>query len=94
MKTTIHNSENKELDVILFFSQQFKGKGGWDIFIEVEIDGNYKTFKSYTTDAEFIDLISDMKAGDESHETIQKEYYDKFFDLDMEEQINYWIETK
>lgn len=91
MTTTIENYNGEEFEITTYFSQEFRGRGGWNINCEVSFKGNEKTFRHYTTDSIFIDEISDMKADNASWEEIQNAYKEKVFDS-IEEDILEWCE--
>lgn len=91
MKTTIENYKGEQFEIENHFSQEFKGRGGWNINCEVSFKGEKKKFRHYTTDSMFIDGISDMKADDASSEEIQNAYKEKAF-YSMEESILEWCE--
>jgi hypothetical protein len=84
-------TEGKIYDNQVHFSSQFKGRGGWNISCEVYFKGQKKKFNHYTTDSNFIDLISDMRAEDASHEEIQQAYFDRFMEY-FNDQIIEWCE--
>jgi len=99
MTTTGNNLEvvnNQELN--LYYTQLFKGRGGWNIICEVVlgkgdgyVGGATKTFTTYTTDTLFIDLISDLKADDASSDQIQREYHEHFY-YKIEDSIAEWLD--
>ena len=91
MKTTIENYNGEQFEMETYFTQQFKGKGGWNINCEVTFKGEKKTFRYYTTDSMFIDQISEMKADDASWEEIQNAYKEKVL-YRIEESILEWCE--
>ena len=91
MKTTIGNYNGEQFEVKTYFNQEFKGRGGWYINCDVTFKGEKKTFRHYTTDSEFIDQISEMKAEDASWDEIQNAYEEKAFDS-IEESILEWCE--
>jgi hypothetical protein len=91
MKTTITNYKGDEIEIVLYFAHEFKGRGGWNIKCEVLYDGNRKTFSHYTTDSMFVDHISDMKEDEATYDEIQDAYYDKFYDY-FHERIIIWYE--
>jgi len=89
MKTiTIANGQT--FDLTLYFSNTFKGRGGWNINLEADLDG--KKFKShiYTTDARFIDELNEMKS-EKSWDEVQQFYSDNFLS-DFDEELCEWIE--
>lgn len=96
MKTTIEHYSPyllryEEYEVDLYFSHEFKGRGGWDIKCEVAFNSHKDTFRVYTTDSQFIDHLSDMKADNVSFEEIQNTYFERFFPS-IEEKISEWCE--
>jgi|JI9StandDraft_1071089.scaffolds.fasta_scaffold94106_5 hypothetical protein len=88
---TIETQNGNKADVTLYFSQEFKGRGGWNITCEVSFKSETKKFRNYTTDSIFIDEISNMKADDASFDEIQNAYYEHSFHK-MEEEVAEWIE--
>jgi 2',3'-cyclic-nucleotide 2'-phosphodiesterase (5'-nucleotidase family) len=92
MKTTLENYRKEELEVELYFSQEFKSYGHWSIKCEVTFKGEKKTFTEVTTDSEFIDHMSDLKSNDASWDEIQDAYRDKVLDS-LEESIIEWCEN-
>lgn len=91
MKTTIENYRGEQFEVEIYFNQEYKGRGGWNINCEVSFNGEKKTFRHYTTDSMFIDYISEMKAGDASWDEIQNAYKEKVF-YHIEDSIIEWCE--
>lgn len=91
MKTTIENYNREQFEVELYFSQEFKGRGGWNINCEVKFKGEKKTFCHYTNDSMFIDSMSDMRADDASWDEIQNAYFEQSFD-NLEESVIEWCE--
>jgi hypothetical protein len=88
---TIETQNGNKADVTLYFSQEFKGRGGWNITCEVSFKSETKKFRNYTTDSIFIDEISNMKADDASFDEIQNAYCEHSFHK-MEEEVAEWIE--
>lgn len=88
---TIENHKGEKFEIETYFTQEFKGRGGWNIRCEVSFEGEEKTFNHYTTDSVFIDEISRMKENDNSWDEIQNAYKEKVFDY-MEESIIEWCE--
>jgi hypothetical protein len=93
MQHTITNYNGQEFNLDLFFSQEFKGRGGWNINCDVRFNNQNKTFKHYITDATFIDSVSDFKADGHSHQFVEQIYFDKAFDY-MQESILEWVEEQ
>jgi len=91
MNTTIENYRGEQFEVELYFTQEFKGRGGWNINCEVTFKSDKKIFRRYTTDTIFIDSISDMKSDDASYDEIQDAYYEKSFSS-VEESVIDWCE--
>jgi hypothetical protein len=91
MITIIENYRGEQFEIETYFSQEFKGRGGWNINCEVSFKGEKKTFSYYTTDSMFIDQITDMTADGASWGEIQNAYMEKSFDS-MEECILEWCE--
>lgn len=89
--TTIENYKGVAFDIETYYTHSFKGRGGWDINCEVSFMGHKKTFREFTTDATFIDQISDMKSNDASWDDIQEKYADQYSDQRKEE-IAEWCE--
>lgn len=91
MNTTITTESGKQYEIDLYFSNTFKGRGGWNINLEA----NYKRekFKTniYTTNSQFLDELSRLKAEDESWDTIQQFYADEFLHL-FETDLSQWCE--
>ena len=90
--TTITIANGQTFDLILYFSNTFKGRGGWNINLEANLDG--KKFKShvYTTNARFIDELNNMK-DENSWDEIQQFYADNFLS-DFDEELCEWIEDE
>lgn len=76
----------------LYFSHEFKGRGGWHILTEATTGRDKKTFKQYTTDSQFIDKLSDMKSDAATFEEIQKAYFERFFDERTSQDIEEFFE--
>jgi hypothetical protein len=91
MRTLIENQKEQKFEIDIYFEQEFKGRGGWNINCEVCFMGAKKTFRRYITDSGFIDEISRMKSDNSSHEEIQNAYKEKVFDS-LEESILEWCE--
>jgi hypothetical protein len=89
--TTLQNSNGQQFNVQLYFSQEFKGRGGWNILCEVTFKEERKTFKIYTTNTHFIDQISEMKADDCTWNEIQNAYKLEAFD-ELKEEVIEWLE--
>lgn len=92
MATTIENYKEEQFEIETYFTQEFKGRGGWNINCEVSFNGNKKTFSRYITDSRFIDKISEMKADNATWDEIQSAYKDRAFDGPMQESILEWCE--
>lgn len=93
MTTTIENHEGEQFEIETYFSQEFKGRGSWNINCEVSFKGQKKTFSLQTTDSIFIDKISDIKADNVfSWDEIQNDYKEKALDM-LEESIIEWCEA-
>ena len=91
MKATIENYRGEKFEIDIYFSKDFKGRGGWNINCEASFNGVKKTFRHYITDSVFIDHISEMKADGASWDEIQNAYKEKAFDS-IEESILEWCE--
>jgi len=89
--TTFENQKGETLVVRTEFTHSFKGKGGWDINCQATYAGHNKTFKTYTTDTKFIDIINDMKGGAYSWLDVQNTYFNEFIDT-FKERIVEWGE--
>lgn len=91
MKTIIENYKREQFEIGTYFTQEFKGRGGWNINCEVSFKGENKIFHHYINDSQFIDEISRMRANDASWDDIQNAYKDKSFD-ELKEIILEWCE--
>jgi len=94
MTTTVTTQSGREVEVALYFTKEFKGRGGWNIICEATIgkgngyvNGFTKKLSFYTTDSEFIDSLSDDLNYDEKQDT----YKDHSF-YALEEQVQEWAE--
>lgn len=92
MNTTIQHHVGEKFEIEIYFEQQFKGRGGWNINCTVSFKSEKKTFSHYTTDSMFIDKISDMKTDDASWADIQQAYKEHAFDK-IEQDILEWCES-
>jgi len=95
MYTTIEIENGQEVEFRIDFRSEFKGRGSYNIIADVLYFPNKgeqkrNSFKRFTTDAPFIDSITEMKADDPSSDELDQAYYDRFFD-DFEERIIDWI---
>jgi len=88
---TLSNFKGETFTASVYFSNEFKGRGGWNIICEVSANGQKKSFKEFTTNSGFIDALGDLRAENSSWETIQEFYYDNFFE-GFEEIILEWLE--
>lgn len=92
MKTTIENYNGEKFELNdLHFRHSHRGYGQWHILCELYFEGQKRTFREHTTDSQFIDSISDMKADDATHEEIQQAYFNAYFD-NIKEIILEWVE--
>lgn len=91
MTTTIETQNGNKADVTIYFSKEFKGRGGWNIICETSFKRETKNFRHYTTDSSFIDSLSDMKTENASFKEIQNAYYEHSF-YNMQEEVAEWIE--
>ena len=88
---TIETYTGAKFDVHLYFSNEFKGHGGWNILCEVDFNNEKKVFKAYTTSSNFIDLLNEMKADDRSYEEIRELYFSTYFD-ELKEIVLEWCQ--
>lgn len=91
MLTTIENHKGEQFEIVIYFSQEFKGRGGWNINCQVCFKDEKKTFSYYTTNSTFIDEISNMKENGASWDEIQNAYEEEVFYY-LEESILEWCE--
>lgn len=90
MNIVLENWRLEKHDITLRFTQEFQGRGGWNINCDVVYLDNKKRFVHYTTDSQFIDIISDLRADNTSSNIIQETYYKRFFD-ELEERVREWV---
>lgn len=91
MYTTVTTKSGKQYEIDLYFSNVFKGRGGWNINLKANWQGEKYESHIYTTNTRFIDELSDRKAEDESWDTIQQFYADEFLHL-FETDLSQWCE--
>lgn len=89
MITTIQTAKGNLIVLNLYFSNTFKGRGGWNINLEVN-GGKFK-IHIYTTSSHFIDGLSRLRAEDESWDTIQNYYGENFLHL-FEDDLKIWVD--
>jgi len=85
---TITISNGQKIDLPMYFSNTFKGRGGWNINIEADLDGEKFNSHVYTTDSRFID---DLNNDDLSWDEKQQYYADNFLS-EFDEELCEWIE--
>ena len=95
MYTTIEIENGQEVEFRIDFRNQFKGRGCYDIIADVlyfpsKKDTKRNSFKHFTTDAPFIDSITEMKADDLTSDELDQAYFDRFFN-DFEERVIEWL---
>jgi len=88
---TISNYKGHSFEIETYFSFWRTGYGHWTIVCDVTYKGNKKSFNNVTTDSQFIDQLSEMRADGESWNDIQKFCHEKCF-YDLEESILEWVE--
>jgi hypothetical protein len=91
MKATLENYKREQFEVELHFGTERAGYGQWNINCEVTFMGKSKSFKEHTTDSEFVDELSQLRADNASYEAIQQLQHDKAFDS-LSEAILEWCE--
>jgi len=87
-EVTIANGNIINVDV--YFSHTFKGRGGWHINLEATLEGEKFNSHVYTTDAQFIDALNDLK-NEGTWDEVQAYYSDTFLS-DFDEELCEWIE--
>jgi|GEM_PF-2360053 len=90
MATIILNKDGKEIELPIHFSNEFKGKGGWNIKCVVSFEDEKKTFTTYTTNTRFFDNLSELRSSDPTWEEVQDFYKEEYLHILQDEIQEYF----